>query len=578
MNNSTSIVAIVIGLFVTILCCLCLCLVVAGVFYIVSFPSGTIGPIPVTLDVGNPTQTPVVIRPTPQKTPTPFVREPDPQDTPANEETPTAVEPTLEDVATVSLTDTLAILENEIVPINDVRELALRLEGKEDIPVSLDPPAVPYSVGDQETFWVSNTDTNDNFQVTAVLRYVTPHLYFWVDEDVRYDQRELSSLAEAFERDIYPTNREFFGSEWTPGVDGDEHLYILLANGLGFSVAGYFSSADEYTPQAHEYSNAHEMFMLSAENTDLGDDFTYGVLAHEFQHMIHWYRDRNETSWLNEGFSEVAAFINGFDVGGFDSLFISDPDLQLNDWPNDQSATRPHYGAGFMFLTYFLDRFGDDATKALVADAENGMVSVSQALEDINAVDPQTGELMNADDFFADWVITNYLKDGTVGDGRFTYNNYAAAPQAGETERIRTCPFSEQTRDVSQYGTDYILITCRGEYTLHFEGSTQVGVVPADAYSGSYAYWSNKGDESDMTLTREFDFSDQTGSLTLSYWTWYDLEEDYDYVYVEASLDGDNWQILTTPSGTAEDPSGNSYGWGYNGLSGRTGKWIQEEV
>jgi hypothetical protein len=81
-----------------------------------------------------------------------------------------------------------------------------------------------------------------------------------------------------------------------------------------------------------------------------------------------------------------------------------------------------------------------------------------------------------------------------------------------------------------------------------------------------------------MTLTRAFDFSAVSGPLTLSYWTWYDLEQDYDYLYLAASTDGENWQILTTPSGTADDPSGNSYGWGYNGESGNGPIWIQESV
>ena len=81
-----------------------------------------------------------------------------------------------------------------------------------------------------------------------------------------------------------------------------------------------------------------------------------------------------------------------------------------------------------------------------------------------------------------------------------------------------------------------------------------------------------------MTLTRTFDFTAHDGPLTLTFWTWYDLEEDYDYLYLEASTDGKNWQILTTPSGTDQDPSGNSYGWGYNGLSGGDGSWIQEEI
>ncbi len=472
-------------------------------------------------------------------------------------------------------TGTLQLLEQTIVPINNLPDLSCRLEGKCNISLTLKPPAAPRQVGEQQAFWVTNMDTNANFQVTATLRYVTDHTYFWIQDDVRYDASELKALAEAFETKIYPTNREFFGSEWTPGVDGDPHIYILLARGLGDSIAGYFSSADAYHPLVHEYSNAHEMFVLSADNVALGEEFTYGVLAHEFQHMIHWYLDRNETSWLNEGFSEMAAFLNGYNVGGFDWAYISDPDLQLNDWPNDQNATTPHYGAGFLFTTYFLDRFGEQATQALAANPQNGLESVDETLAEINATDGLTGQLVTADDFFMDWIIVNYLQDGSLADGRYTYHNYPAAPQVSKTENNTTCPLAPAGRTVRQYGVDYIRITCTGNYTLHFEGATSTRLLPADSYSGSYAFWSNKGDESDMTLTRQFDFSAVSAPLTFTYWTWYDLEEDYDYLYLEASTDGQRWDILITPSGTAEDPSGNSYGWGYNGLSGG---WKQETI
>jgi immune inhibitor A len=125
---------------------------------------------------------------------------------------------------------------------------------------------------------------------------------------------------------------------------------------------------------------------------------------------------------------------------------------------------------------------------------------------------------------------------------------------------------------------DYIQIRCKGDFTLHFEGNQQVEVVPANPYSGSYAFYSNRGDESDMTLTRTFDFRGYSGQLTLTYWTWFDIEKDYDYLYLTSSLDGVNWKILTTPSGTADDPSGNSYGWAYNGWSGEGLQWIQERV
>jgi len=474
--------------------------------------------------------------------------------------------------------DTLETLENTIVPINDPLDLARRLEGKDNLPRSLDEPIAQYQVGDQGSFWVTNTDNNQNFQVEASLGYLTDHVYFWVEDGVQFNQNNLKNLVDTFEENIYPTNREFFGSEWIPGVDADPHMYILFARGLGGSVAGYFSTVDEYLPVVREYSNGHEMFFLSADHVSLNEEFAYAVLAHEFQHMIHWYQDRNEETWMNEGFADLAMFLNGYSIGGADRSYVLDPDIQLNDWPIEPTNRSAHYGASFLFMTYFLDRLGDEATKAVVAEAANGMVSIDLVLDALGINDSLTGEALGADDIFADWVLASYLQDSDISDGRYTYNNYSSAPAPAETETISSCPQDLITRDVSQYGVDYIQLRCNGDQTLNFEGSLQVGVLPENPYSGSYAYYSNKGDESDMTLTRTFDFTDQAGPLTLTYWTWYDLEVDYDYLYLTASTDGEDWQILITPSGTPDDPSGNSYGWAYNGASGAGPKWIQESV
>ena len=470
--------------------------------------------------------------------------------------------------------ETLNTLKNEIVPNNDPRELAVRFEGVNDMPEMV-PDHTDYKVGDEKQFWTTNVDTNENSKINAKLAYITDHVYFWIEKGVSYKERDLSKLVEAFENEIYPTNREFFGSEWSPGIDDNPRLFLLYASNLGGNLAGYFSSADSVPPQAHEFSNAHEMFLLNSDTIGLDEKFTYGVLAHEFQHMIHWYRDRNETSWLNEGFSELAAFINGYYESGFDYMAMSDPDIQLNDWPNDSNATTPHYGAGFLFVNYFLNRFGEDATKALVADEANGMESVDDVLKQVDVVDPITNEPITADDFFADWTITNYLHDKQVGDGRYTYKNYSDAPQAATTETISGCNSDWNNRTVTQYGADYIQIDCGSTFTIDFQGTFDVGVLPQNAHSGDYAFWSNKGDESDMTLTQSFDFTNVSEPVEMSFYAWYDIETDYDYLYLTASENGEDWEILQTPSCTSDDPSGNSFGCGYNDT---TNGWIKETV
>jgi immune inhibitor A len=66
---------------------------------------------------------------------------------------------------------------------------------------------------------------------------------------------------------------------------------------------------------------------------------------------------------------------------------------------------------------------------------------------------------------------------------------------------------------------------------------------------------------------------------SLSAWLWYDLEADYDYAYVEVSDDGgQTWHILAGDLASTDNPSGNSYGPAYTGISGRSDspEWVHE--
>ncbi len=537
-SSTGTIIGVIIGILV---CCSCVAIVAAGAFFYQAYKN-----IPLDL--------------------TPFVPPAENTVTPV----PTAQidRPPVDDISR----ETADTLGQAQVPENDPYELACRLQAICNVPKVVQ--AKPYKVGDKEKFWILNSDTTEHFQINATLRYATPHSFFWVEDGTPVNEGDMKALMDTFENKIYPTDREFFGSEANPGVDGDPHIYVIYASSIGHNIAGYFSSSDSYNPEAKKYSNAHETYVLGTSQ-NLGDQYTYATLAHEFVHMIQNASDRNDVSWLNEGFAEVGAFLNKYDVGGADWLYVQNPDLQLNTWVDNSSPDfSAHYGQSFLYLTYFLDRFGEEASKALTNDPENDLPSVDDTLAKLNITDPQTGKVITADDVFMDWAVTLNLMDKSVGDGRYYYHNYPSAPTVTASESVSNCPQS-LSGSVNQYGIDYYTISCTGDYTLHFSGSTAVGLLPVDAHSGKYMFWSNRGDESDMTLTREFDLTNASGPVKMSFAMWYDLETDYDYVFLEASTDGKTWQILKTPSGTDENPSGNSYGWGYNS---QTNDWKTEEV
>jgi hypothetical protein len=444
------------------------------------------------------------------------------------------------------------------LPDRDLAELAQRLQG-----LSLSGQQGTsgvlsgYRLGDRLTFWIHDVDANAFFTATATLQYETPHAYWWVEEGYEVGQRALDRSAQNFETRTYPTNHRVFGSEWTPGIDGDPHVYIFLGNVPG--VAGYFSSPDEYPTEIRPYSNQHEMFYINLENARPGNAYFDGILAHEFQHMILWNIDRDEDTWVNEGLSELASHVNGYDVGGSDYLFAGQPDTQLTTWPELEDSGA-HYGASYLFLAYFLEHYGEPAVGELVAEEANG-------IDGFNAILAQAEPLhRHFENLFADWVIANYLDDPELGSGRYGYADLQLDPLPYAADH--TSFPAEVDATVHQYAADYILIEADSPLEIQFTGSLVVPLVGNEAHSGDFQWWSVRGDEGDATLTRTFDLRG-LDRATLQAWMWYDLEVDYDYAYVQVSADrGQTWQLLANEDTTTSDPNGNSYGPAFTGRSG----------
>jgi hypothetical protein len=93
-------------------------------------------------------------------------------------------------------------------------------------------------------------------------------------------------------------------------------------------VAGYYSAGDEYPSAVYPYSNERHMLYLNTNSLRAGTSTFDSVLAHEFQHALHWQADRTEESWLNEGLSELAAYLAGLPSTSPDA-YLSAPDVPL---------------------------------------------------------------------------------------------------------------------------------------------------------------------------------------------------------------------------------------------------------
>ena len=486
----------------------------------------------------------------------------------------TAVESTMQPAPTSSdaAQETLKALEQTSFPETDWVKLAEEFHGVPFIPATLDTASPNYKNGDELSFWVTNTDTNENKKIEATLQFQTTQIYFWVENGINFDRNQLQNKVDIFANQIYPTDQKFFGKEWIPGVDNDPHLYILYTRGLGNGVSGYTSGLDSVLTAAHEYSNQHEMFYINADIIKLSDNYALSVMAHEYQHVIREYQNPDEESWLNEGFSELATYLNGYPTSGFDQDFAANPDINLTQWPSDSSV---HYGSSFLFTKYLFDRFGLKTTQAVADDPLTGLDGLDDTFTKENLKDSHTNQVITSDGFFQDWTLANYLNNSAIGDGRYGYLNLPTMPPFSDFSMKENCITGQLDGDVNQYGTNYLQVNCDQPYQITFNGDSTTKVLSIFPKEGSHYVWSNMVDSADVKMTREFDFTNLTGKIDLSYDAWYDLEPDYDYAYLLASTDGKNWLMIHTSSCTETNTTGNNFGCGYNGNSSG---WIHEDV
>ncbi len=207
------------------------------------------------------------------------------------------------------------------------------------------PPPVADMEGDSRVLFDADDERLDA-TCRKVVSNGTRTLSIWVADDAWSgagcsrvnctDQSQVDQLAAQFLRpgpdnDIYDWVSGIFGSEWgahdDPGLiapDGNISIFLFDINddnSTNGGVLGYFHSRNNFRAQVFPSSNERLMFALDSvlfatseggswELYDRWPQRLVSTLAHEFQHMVHFYQKQvlargSSETWLNEMSSMV---------------------------------------------------------------------------------------------------------------------------------------------------------------------------------------------------------------------------------------------------------------------------------
>ncbi|MCD4775994.1 MAG: hypothetical protein K8S15_08075 [Candidatus Aegiribacteria sp.] len=341
-----------------------------------------------------------------------------------------------------------------------------------DSEVRLTPPPNP-QVGDSWIWYLFTWESMPPhfIQDTCVVRGKSDRGYVMVRDcewNVTINQADVDSILEHWEnssigpypnRGIYEIDSLSFGVP-PDELDNDPRIYLMWYN---FHVAadGFFFYFDEYpdgTFPGYPSNECEVLYLNTASSGGPSGDYMLAVAAHEFEHLIHWKYDDDESTWVDEGMAELAMWFYGHpDVI---TSFNNHPDNNLTVWDGNWAD----YIQTYLWSLYFFERYGGHpAVFALVHEPANSMAGYDNVLDDF-------GYSENTDDIFIDWSVANFLDDTSLVDGRYGYIGDDLPPFYAKT--YSSYPVAANGT-VNNWATDYYRfeVISIENLTLTFDGS-----------------------------------------------------------------------------------------------------------
>jgi len=349
-----------------------------------------------------------------------------------------------------------------------------------------------FSVGDYQQWWATNLVTYNEYEVSSTCQAIGDNCYIFVEDALwnnRVTENTVNSINEAFNnstpanpsKGIYQIDLETFGDP--PDVDLDHRIIILILDikdgftGSGGYVAGYFYSANEYPngdpALGGTKSNYTEIYYIDADPADLttiaGLNDGMATTAHEFQHMIHWRWDDEETTFVNEGCSMIAEHICGYDLEYWFNLYQNDTNRYLFYWDDDDPF--PDYARAALWTLYLCEQFPNNFLKELVANQFTGISGIDNTLENhLPNLPIPPGRNFNT--IFKDWLIANYVNGNSV-DERYTYQYSPLSKPIPIYTHIGSSDLSEKTETINPLSAHYIKFSDGNNLSMVFNSTNE---------------------------------------------------------------------------------------------------------
>lgn len=450
----------------------------------------------------------------------------------------------------------------------------------------------------------------------------------WVANDLSYcpgdprpphvvTQEQINYLFDELNETIYPSNTNYFG--FTNDRDGTGGLFAswgydwyettnpqrimalvfnIVDEGYcdpeySFYVAGYFWATmnDFYADRNIIHIDSYDW--ANRTGPDVARPYLYEqVFAHEYEHAIHYDHDPDESSWVDEGLADLSGFFAGYGhAAGHLAYYMVYHRTPLTVW----GGGLEDYGESYLFQLYLLENFGGPAfIKALIDEPLNGIAGIEN----------QLGSSATFDEIYRDWTLANYLDDTSLtgksgarlgydaldipSDDTWGYSiqwsvkNYYGSDNKGNLPIPRywggykSGTVQWPMGDVMPYAPMYL--TYKGiqpEMVSDFRGDNVTGIA---AHSDDYELWGGRGDLLFNTATTSSPVTLGTNG-SLSFWTFYEIEDLWDFGFVQVSTDaGATWTSLENDDTTYDhDPQAHENV--LNNLPGFTGHsdgWVEE--